>query len=168
MDYASLTAYLGGIGSTLLSTEDLKAKGITNIRRYRDIATHGLPALFGRYNYVVLLVPVRSEDNGHWIICVRHPDGGGGGIEYFDAYGGEPDKWLRNFPPLLADFPFTFVNRVQFQSMQRGVSTCGRWVVLRFLCRQMPLTLFQRAFGRPVRLTPDQICTLIVRKNVNH
>jgi hypothetical protein len=164
MDYASLTAYLGGIGSTLLSTDDLKSKGVMNIRRYRDIATHGLPALFGRYNYVVLLVPVRSEDNGHWIICIRHPDG----IEYFDAYGGEPDRWIRNFPPLLHDFPFRYVNDVQFQSMSKGVATCGRWVVLRFLCRQMPLAVFQRAFGRTIRLTPDQICTLIVRKSVNH
>ena len=160
MEYDSITDYLSGIGKTLLSTQDMKKKGLVNIGRYRDLATRGLDALIGRFNYVVLLTPVRSETNGHWIIIIRHHDG----YEFFDSYGGMPDQWIKNFPPLLSKIPFQFINDHQFQSIQPNVSTCGRWVILRWMFRDISLEDFQHAFGQRVVLTPDQLCTLIVRK----
>ena len=93
-------------------------------------------------SYFVLLYPVTSETNGHWVCLTRYDKT----IEYFDSYGEIPDspfKWPtsnykdnpRYLSELLKKTKLHIVyNSIDFQSKRdEMISTCGAYVVFRIL-----------------------------------
>ena len=93
-------------------------------------------------SYFVLLYPVTSETNGHWVCLTRYDKT----IEYFDSYGETPDipfKWstsnYKNNPRYLSELLkktklHIVYNSIDFQSKRdEMISTCGCYAVFRIL-----------------------------------
>ena len=90
-------------------------------------------------SYFILLYPVQSESNGHWVVLTRFNDV----IEYLDSYGNEPDfplKWYHEkidpyLTNLLNNTNLEVVyNTIPFQDKKNSIlATCGAFVVFRVL-----------------------------------
>ena len=93
-------------------------------------------------SYVILLYPVASEMNGHWVALTRFNKT----IEYSDSYGLAPDipfTWStskfqnnkRYLSELLNKSKYNVVyNSIDFQSKRdEMISTCGAYAVFRVL-----------------------------------
>ena len=91
-------------------------------------------------SYVILLYPVTSETDGHWVCLTRYRRN----IEYFDSYGKKPDEPLswgkykstpRYLSKLLDKTNLRVVyNEIDFQSKRDyTITTCGAFAVFRIL-----------------------------------
>lgn len=91
-------------------------------------------------SYVILLYPVTSETDGHWVCLTRYRRN----IEYFDSYGKKPDEPLswgkykstpRYLSKLLDKTNLRVVyNSTDFQSKRDyTITTCGAFAVFRIL-----------------------------------
>ena len=112
------------------------------LEKYENIE-HLLP---NKRSSVVLFVKTMADNAGHWCGLMRSDNN----IYYFDSYGLRPDKNLAFAPeelrkdfgqniPLLSyllnkavddGFDVSF-NEVKYQSDEKTIMTCGRWVVSR-------------------------------------
>ena len=91
-------------------------------------------------SYVIILCPVNSDTDGHWVCLTRYRQT----IEYFDSYGGKPDvplSWgkYNNTPHYLSkllgktNLRVTY-NTIDFQNNKDfTISTCGAFAVFRIL-----------------------------------
>ena len=91
-------------------------------------------------SYVILLYPVTSETDGHWVCLTRYRRT----IEYVDSYGKKPDEPLswgkykstpRYLSKLLDKTNLRVVyNEIDFQSKRDyTITTCGAFAVFRIL-----------------------------------
>ena len=91
-------------------------------------------------SYVIILSPIRSATDGHWVCLTRYRRV----IEYFDSYGNKPDEPLswgeykgitHHLSKLLNKTNLRVVyNDIAFQSkLNKAISTCGAYVVFRIL-----------------------------------
>lgn len=88
---------------------------------------------------IVLLYPLRSQTDGHWVCLVYHKKTDT--IQYFDPYGSDVDYYLKLHPELYEDDKLTellntcgkdvVVNKVPVQKLKKDVSTCGRHCAVR-------------------------------------
>ena len=127
------------------------------------------------------VVLYETEPNwGHWVGVVDTPEG----IEHFDSYGIVPDQELKWVPPGFARGSGQDVKhllKMLYDEHKRTgatinynahklqgpySSTCGRWCVLRNMCRDLGSDDFYDAVMGAcdfLRLTPDELVTSIVR-----
>ena len=111
------------------------------------------------YGNAVLLYET-SKNWGHWVCLFKDPKSNI--IEHFDSYGIRPDdeikfvpKYFRkiggeDLPHLTAllyksNAPIRY-NHHKLQSSRRGVSTCGRWCVLRLIFKDLDENNFKKLF----------------------
>ena len=91
-------------------------------------------------SYFILLYPVKSDTDGHWVCVTRYDKT----LEYFDSYGLQPDKPLdwgnfKNTPHYLSNLLGRTklrinYNTIDFQSKRDyNISTCGAYSVFRIL-----------------------------------
>ena len=90
-------------------------------------------------SYFIILYPVHSESNGHWVVLTRYNDI----IEYLDSYGNAPDiplKWYHEkiepyLTNLLNNTNLEVVyNTIDFQNKKdSNLATCGAYTVFRVL-----------------------------------
>ena len=91
-------------------------------------------------SYFILLYPVETTTNGHWVCMTRYDKT----LEYFDSYGLPPDKPLdwgqfkqtpHYLSQLLAKQKLRIhYNTIDFQNKRDyAISTCGAFVVFRIL-----------------------------------
>ena len=91
-------------------------------------------------SYFILLYPVETTTNGHWVCMTRYDKT----LEYFDSYGLPPDKPLdwgqfkqtpHYLSQLLAKTKLRIhYNTIDFQNKRDyTISTCGAFVVFRIL-----------------------------------
>ena len=91
-------------------------------------------------SYFILLYPVETTTNGHWVCVTRYDKT----LEYFDSYGLQPDKPLEwgkfkqtphYLSQLLAKTKLKIhYNTIDFQNKRDyTISTCGAFVVFRIL-----------------------------------
>ena len=90
-------------------------------------------------SYFIILYPVQSESNGHWVVLTRFNDI----IEYLDSYGNDPDfplKWYHEkIDPYLTNLLNktkleVVYNTIPFQDKKNSIlATCGAFVVFRVL-----------------------------------
>ncbi len=108
----------------------------------------------------VFLFLTESPTSRHWLCMFKRR----GHIEYFDSYGGRPDsqrKWLSpeelerldesepSLTTLLRRSGYrVYANTYPYQSKREDVSTCGRWVVARLICKDMSNEQFYHAVRR--------------------
>lgn len=118
----------------------------------------------------VILIYMKTPEFGHWVMMNRgwkdpHT------VEYFDSYGNPPDFYLgarnpfhkkrkpsfnfdeyvsgvqyfgsRYLTDLIVNSGMKLVwNKVQLQSLDPNVQTCGWWVTLRYNLLELPLPVF--------------------------
>jgi hypothetical protein len=91
-------------------------------------------------SYFILLYPVKSDTDGHWVCMCRYDKT----LEYFDSYGLQPDKPLewgifKNTPHYLSQLLAKqklriHYNTIDFQNKKDyTISTCGAFCVFRIL-----------------------------------
>ena len=103
-------------------------------------------------SYIILLYPISSDTNGHWVVVTRYNDT----IEFSCSYGKAPDfqlKWCHNNqyqnPPYLTRLfnksPLHVVyNTIDFQNNNKMISTCGAYCVFRVLTMlEKDMNIFQ-------------------------
>jgi hypothetical protein len=102
---------------------------------------------------LILLYPIDSDVSGHWICIFKYPNSDT--IEFFDPLGKMKKKELivdteltwtpigRTKKPILTQFLKQYKGHLEFNPYQfqdqtdDNVSTCGRWCILRYLCREL-------------------------------
>lgn len=144
-------------------------KGKANVLRYSQLKDiRDVDELLYPYDACVILYESRAG-YGHWVTLTKH----GNLLEYFNPYGdmgksrskmGMPDtelsfiskEWAeesgqseRYLSRLLMDDSCTYdlsYNEHPFQKLSNEVSTCGLWVSLRILLKELPLAVFKDLF----------------------
>lgn len=141
-----------------------------NVITYSQLRGYNtIDQVLGPYKCCFLLYEWR-KGYGHWTLLTRHKNL----IEFFNPYGGKPDDELDNVNPELReelgeDHPYLCdllrkcnydlsYNEFQFQKLDQGVKSCGRWTVIRALLKDMDLYDFQKLF---YDLYADDIVTVI-------
>ena len=160
-------------GNEMMRIVKNKAKLLTypQLKQYKT-----LDDLMKPYGAVILLY-LTHPNYGHWVGIIQHPDR----IEMFDSYGIVPDDELKfasmKFredndmisPYLLNLFaksglPVEY-NSDKLQKFAQGVNTCGRWVALRILLRNMDLKEFVK-FVKKMRkegIPPDELVVKLIK-----
>jgi hypothetical protein len=150
--------------------------GKVRILAYDELAgVHDLNELFEPYNAFILLYQA-SDSYGHWVALTRRrcKDNGKWVIEFFDPYGYSIDQEIKMLPkrqgaqsyPRLTELLLTsgydkcVVQNKRLQERGPGINTCGRWVALRVINKDMPLAKFISLF-EGTRLAPDDYVVLM-------
>lgn len=143
-----------------LSDDDVLAlvKGRANVIRVLDLNKYStIDELLYPYDQCILLYESKLH-YGHWCCLTRY----GNSLEFFDSYGGFPDSQLdyidqdfarasgqdqKLLTQMLIDCDYVLsYNDHVFQKMDPKVATCGKWVAVRCLLKELPLELFKDLF----------------------
>ena len=137
-----------------LNEDDIyKLIGHTNIIKYPDLQKYkSILDCFDHNGRFVIFFETVNNYSGHWECCFKI----GNVITFWDSYGLAPDQCkeyinkrrlikLKEFKPVLmdmlnslADNGFKVIyNTIQYQSWADAVDTCGRWVSLRLMHKNM-------------------------------
>jgi hypothetical protein len=120
----------------------------TKILTYPQFASMShIDEAFDALGRCIFLFLTTSPTSGHWLCMFKRGDT----IEYFDSYGERPEaqrEWLseEELEELGQDEPYLwnlmrasgykiFSNTVQYQKERGDISTCGRWCLLRLVCK---------------------------------
>ena len=123
---------------------DYLTKGKAVLRLYKDLLNYkNIFDVFGGYNNIILLFPVQSDSQGHWI-CIRKNDKTKT-LRHWDSYGlswiqerGYTDNQyveqhlLGNLYEIAQQQGWQVLwNKYRFQEMKNGINTCGRHACMR-------------------------------------
>lgn len=162
-----------------LLSEDLTDTNIRelcpNIKIYlfRELARfNNIKDLFlrngGYAKAVIILFPVRSMLDGHWICLIDH----GYYFEHFDSYGFSPIKeysYTMTGVPNYLEALYTKsemkgvkieINPYQFQQQKDGINTCGRHACCRAKYADIPISEYKKLLFDQ-KYTPDQLVVLM-------
>lgn len=143
-----------------LSDDDVLAlvKGRANVIRIIDLDKyHSIDEMLYPYDQCILLYESKPH-YGHWCCLTKYGDS----LEFFDSYGGFPDEQLdyidkdfahesgqdnKYLTQLLLECPYTLsYNDHVFQKMDPKIATCGKWVAVRCMLKELPLEVFKDLF----------------------
>ena len=169
-----------------LSDDDLRRLNPqANLLLYEDVKKYQtIEQLLYPYNCAIILYEwERTNDTsiGHYIAVLALPDGT---IEHFDSYGIKPDNELKQIKDKSQAYkkmtgqdqqyllklyinsprPISY-NQYKLQSLSDGISTCGRFSVLRTIFKNLTLDQFKDIFmGK--KQSPDEIAVLLTQNNL--
>jgi len=159
-----------------LSSEDIKKIcPDANIMLYEELQQYNdIIDAIGPTNVMILLFPVQSNHNGHWISVIYHPNMKL--VEHFDSYGLSPaqesgggytsnqyvKEHLLNNLYKQATFSGYKVqyNEAKLQQMQHSINDCGRWASTRGIFKESTNKEFANLFLNQ-KLTPDSLICLM-------
>jgi len=155
-----------------------------NLVLYPDLHkyTH-IDDILGKYGACIILFESKPQ-YGHWCCIFKATPTL---LEFFNPYGkiidGMPDEGLKYIDPkfreetnqllpylsmLMLDSPYELsYNEYPFQKLAKGISTCGRHVCVRLLCRKMTLNDYYKMMTKMAKkydIDYDAIVTLITMK----
>lgn len=150
-----------------------KLKGKIKLMTYDELMKYNsIDSLFGNKDAIVILFESK-EGRGHWTLLFKRLNGN---IEFFDSYGIIPDdqfdfidsKFIKRKKIVtnhLTKLLFNSNKKIEYndhplQKIEKGVSTCGRWVILRYLKKNMNIDDFAKFFFDQY-YPPDIVVTLI-------
>lgn len=145
------------------------------IMKYSGFAKcNNIDEAFENYNAISILYEVQKS-YGHWVLLLRHPKIHT--IEYMDSYGlfiDEPLKHIKEpfktrsnqsfiyLSKLLNDSDYNIIyNKVKLQKLNKGVSSCGRHVCLRYIMRHIPLDKYVKIMKSDKNNNADDIATYL-------
>lgn len=148
-------------------------KGKANIMTYRELQKYdNINDAMGPYEALILLYESKIH-YGHWTLVFRAKDGT---IEHFDSYGYMPDQELLQVPK---NFKKRYYNKIphltyllyksmepvrfsQYKLQSRGprINTCGRWVAMRLLLRDLSEDQFHDLMTSTRSINPDELVTV--------
>ena len=124
----------------------ITTNGKCPVHLYHDLLNFNhIKEVIGPHNACIVLFPVKSASNGHWIAILYHPETNT--IEHFDSYGFSPDTELQyssdpetrdnllmRFYNQARNEGYNFIhNQYRFQKLKDNVNTCGKHASIR--CR---------------------------------
>ena len=133
---------------------------------------------------VLILYGTVSPNVGHWTSIILTKDNNGNDIyEFFDPYSGKYDsekqyisrKQLINNGEIIdyltmilkqADLPVSY-NKYQYQKYSKGVATCGRWVIVRYIFHEFSSDEFEffiNMFAKAKKMSLDRWITLFTSR----
>jgi hypothetical protein len=148
--------------STPLSDRDIMSAldGKTRIVLYRDLYNYpDIDDLLYPYDSCVILYET-SPAKGHWTALIKIIDKKNTTIEFYDPYSNFPDTQQKYIPePFLSQsgqnvpvLSYLLINcnpkyqisynQHKFQKFAQDIQTCGRWCLLRIICKDMNLKDF--------------------------
>lgn len=149
---------------------------------YKDLKKiKNIDKLLARTPYIFILYQYKPT-YGHWcLLILLKPTGKTKKrvLEFFDPYGGKPDSSLRDFPekirnrydmefPLVAKLmseskhPLAY-NQFPLQKHSPGVTTCGRWCILRCKYDDESVEQFAKHF-RKKGISKDEIVVRLTQE----
>lgn len=154
--------------------------GDVTIVHYELLNTvYDIKQLFTTSNRVVLLLPVESRKQGHWISIIYFPSENF--ISIYDSYGmtleqdiiassylihHQSRKQQLALPHLLERFDGRYeVNRERVQQLEDGINTCGRHAIIRLHHSHMKnseYTQYIRGKVDKCKLNTDMLVTLMM------
>jgi len=164
-----------------LSDDDLRRlfKGKVNIISYPEVCCYSsIAQLLDPFGCCIILYEA-NDNYGHWCCVIKRDSPEYGEVvEFFDPYGEYPDDQLDHISPLYRinndeDHPYLLEllchsddpavwNPVKFQSMTRGVNTCGRWCALRIALRMLTINEFKKFVDTAgAGMTRDELVSLL-------
>jgi hypothetical protein len=131
----------------------------TTIHAYSDLdQIDNMEQLFGGKPTVTLLYQT-TQNSGHWVCLIKKSESE---LYFFDPYGLKPDSELQyasynlrihnnvqtpHLTALISKSNYTIdYNKVRLQKFFKDVNTCGRWVAIRILWREMSDDHFNHLF----------------------
>lgn len=157
-------------GGELLKLVNRKANLMTypQLTKYDDI-----DKAMGKYKALILLYETK-QNYGHWTCVFKRNNNT---IEHFDSYGMKPDDELAFIPeyfrivsnqelPHLTALLYKSGYNVEYndkklQIQKKDVNTCGRWVAMRIIFRNMNIDDFIELFKGTKYYSSDDLITLI-------
>ena len=157
-----------------LSSEDIKKicpdayiMLYEELQQYNDIID-----AIGPTNVLIILFPVQSNHNGHWITVLYHPNMKL--VEHFDSYGLSPSQeigytnnqyvkehLLNNlYKQATFDGYKVQYNEAKLQQMKQGANDCGRWASVRGIMKGLTNQEFANLFLNQ-KLAPDSLICLM-------
>lgn len=127
------------------------------IHLYADLLKFNhIREVIGPNNACIVLFPVKSSTNGHWICILYHPDTNT--IEHFDPYGFSPDTELQysSDPETRQNLLMRFYNQAKdegynvtynpyrFQQLKDGINTCGKHSSIRARFRYLNIEQYKK------------------------
>ena len=149
--------------------------------RWGDISGfNNLDDIFGPVNVVFVLYEYKPYV-GHWIALLKN--GKGCDYEFFDSMASMPDEYLPKYnyidnkrKPLLGRLIMKEIKRgkkveynsIQLQSKDDGVSTCGRWCLVRAITKNwLTVDQFDILFyelSKKYNISTDDLITKITKE----
>lgn len=136
---------------------EIATNGKCPVHLYKDLInfTH-IREVIGEHNACIVLFPVKSSTNGHWIAIIYHPNTNT--IEHFDSYGFSPNTELQyssdpltkqnllmNFYDKAKNEGYNVVfNPYRFQKLKDGINTCGKHASIRCRFRYLNLDEYKK------------------------
>ena len=164
-----------------LMTEDLTDSEIrilcpdTKVFLFNELARFDrLEELFTRSKTAIILFPVKSIANGHWICVIDH----GTYVEHFDPYGFNPikeyDYTQINIPNYLERLYTKFesyggkltFNTNQYQELKTGINTCGRHTSVRTRLSYLTEDRYHQLLTGQ-KYTPDQLVVAMTMLSID-
>ncbi len=156
-----------------LSSEDIERMldGKTRIMSYRQLMKKkNLKQVLEPFGSAVILYETKDAF-GHWVALIKRGDT----VEFFDPYGYKPDDQRKFIPAaykkqhypekhlvkLLLDSGYKIrYNHFELQDRNKhDMSTCGRWVVLRILLKDLDEHQFKQIMTSK-KMKPDYKATI--------
>ena len=148
---------------------DLKTLG-TLLPSYATTATYSQikgrhrSELFGRHKCLVVLIPSKFSNIGHFVVLLRKPKS----IEYFSSLAGSPYSELSRLGQNDKDMFLKLLgknfiyNSKQLQSKSSTIHDCALWCLARIKLHELKLADFQKIFNRSLHLkTSDDIVGML-------
>ncbi len=131
----------------------------SNLYKYKTLDKLTYP-----YGACILLYDKDDGSPGHWCCITKNKYG----YEYFDSYGYYPDYVLQQIGGksyLLNIISNTkenvYYNKTKLQKSRSNVSTCGRYVGMRVLLKDMPLHKFTGMLTKNKYYDADYYITIL-------
>lgn len=173
----TLTDDIAELKDQALSNDNIThaMKGDVSVILYTELVNHkNIRELFTQSNNVVLLFPVEARNYGHYVGLMYYPDLDM--VSVFDPYGmsiyediknsdylmRQDTRVIESLPRLLKDSNVRVnVNRIRFQELKNGISTCGKHVIVRMIFRDILSHTDYKKYLKYKNLNPDDIVSLM-------
>ena len=151
----------------------ITTNGKAPVYLYKDVLKYNnIRDLIGVNNECIVLFPVKSSTDGHWIAILYHPETNT--IEHFDPYGFSPDTELQYssdpitkqnllmqlYDKAKQDGYNIVYNPYRFQQLKDGINTCGKHSAIRCRFRYLDIEQYKKLmFGQSQ--DPDYLVSIL-------
>jgi hypothetical protein len=159
-----------------LLNNDVKIMTYKELNNYNNIDD-----IFKESDNIALLYELKPK-YGHWVGLINQPLFNR--IEYFDSYGYIPDYHKKSidknfliqsgqYKNLLSKLLYNtnktiHYNEIPFQLKKNIISTCGRHICMRIMCRHLTLEQYQKIVLHKNKKTADILSVIITTYKKNN
>ena len=153
---------------------EITTNGNCPVHLYKDLRKFNhIREVIGEHNACLVLFPVKSSADGHWIAILYHPETNT--VEHFDPYGfswdqelqySEDPKWtqynlLGKFYEEAQQKGYNVIyNRYRFQQLKTGINTCGKHSSIRARFRYLNIDQYKKLMMGQSQ-DPDYLVTIL-------